>query len=44
MGDICALPGMLDGNSADIPAAVEIKQSVFVQIPGLGHVRDFEFY
>ena len=30
---------MLDGNSADIPTAVKIKQSVFVQIPGFNHTR-----
>ena len=32
-------PSMFDSDSADIPIAVEVKQGVLIQVPGLSNFR-----
>jgi hypothetical protein len=42
MEEVGPVPGMLDRDRADIPAAVEIKLRVLVEVPGFGDVANLE--
>ena len=41
--NVCPLAGVLDGDAADVPIPVEIKQGVLIQILGFADLGGLEF-
>ena len=42
MQNISPISSMFNGNSADAPVMVEVKQGVLIQVPGFGDLRSLE--